>query len=149
MNTSKLRSTAMLLLPALKRPGTKMRAVKHICKRVMLPCSKLGGEITEVSQKGYYVCSIRKLLTSSDLLLFSTFPELDSGIFVTTSFRLLFISKKPPYASGAYTNVIVQLLSFSETRERLFYFPTILLESKLQPAIFHWQHFKTKGMRKK
>lgn len=97
---------------------------------------------------GHYAYSVRQLLTSLDLLLFSAFPELDSGISVASSFRLLFISKKTPYASGAYTNLIVQLLAFWETRERLFYFPTIFLESRLQPAIFHWQHFKTEGMRR-
>lgn len=32
--------------------------------------------------------------------------------------------------------------------ERLFYFPAILSESKLQPANSHWQHFKTKDVRK-
>lgn len=61
---------------------------------------------------GHYAYSVRQLLTSSDLLLFSAFPELDSGISVASSFRFLFISKKTPYASGAYTNLIVQLLAF-------------------------------------
>jgi len=63
------------------------------------------------------------LRTSLDLLLFSAFPELHSGVFVASSFRLLFISKKTPYALGAYTKPYCAITSSSRDKGKTILLP--------------------------